>query len=125
MDRYNPFRVIVCGGRNYTDQSRVFTTLDKIDQERGHITMIVHGNASGADALGRHWAGLRNRKHWPFPTEWSKHGKGAGPIRNKAMLGSGASLVVAFPTSGAENKGTKNMVAQARRAGLEVIEVKP
>jgi hypothetical protein len=83
--------------------------------------MIVHGNAAGADTHAKHWALRNKRQEWAFPAEWSKYGNSAGPRRNKQMLGSGAELVVAFPGG----KGTRNMVKQARHAGLEVIEVQP
>lgn len=114
-------RVIVCGGRDFTDCALMRETLDRVDRERGRIETVVHGNASGADQLARLWAGSNKRREWPFPAEWSKYGKSAGPRRNKQMLGSGADLVIAFPGG----RGTRNMVKQARAAGLEVMEVLP
>ena len=52
-----------------------------------------------------------------YPANWKKHGRAAGPIRNKQMLEEAKpDLVIAFP-GGA---GTANMVKQAREAGVKV-----
>ena len=48
-------KVIVCGGRNYSDRKRVFTTLDALHAETP-ITVLMHGDARGADALADDWA---------------------------------------------------------------------
>lgn len=55
---------------------------------------------------------------------WSKFGDRAGPMRNTELLrhlrGEGGEIaVIAFPGG----KGTANMVKQARRSGVRVIEV--
>ena len=56
-----------------------------------------------------------------FLPDWEKHGRAAGPIRNKLMLDEGRpDLVVAFPGG----RGTANMVKQASAASVEVIEVR-
>lgn len=119
--QHHPLRVIVCGGRDFKNYEVGFSVLDQIDQEHAYISMIVHGNASGADTIASAWVHCNKRQEWPFPAEWSKYGKSAGPRRNKQMLGSGATLVIAFPGG----KGTRNMVKQALAAGLQVIDVAP
>lgn len=121
MRRFEPFYVIVCGGRDFRDRNLLNATLDKIVAERWPIAEIIHGNARGADTLAGEWARCHHVRVWPVPAEWSKYGRSAGPRRNKKMLGSGAKLVVAFPGG----KGTRNMVKQARTAGIEVMEIAP
>jgi hypothetical protein len=113
-------RVLVCGGRDYNDEERVFGTLDEI-HKRSRITAIIQGYATGADDLAREWGyGQRNCAILSFAPDWNRYGKAAGPKRNAQMLAEGKpDLVVAFPGG----KGTANMVAQARAAGIEVIEV--
>lgn len=115
----NGLRVIVCGGRNYCDEPLLDVTLASIDAARP-FHAIIHGNARGADRMAGRWADKHNIRNCPVPAEWAKHGNAAGPIRNKNMLGMSPDLVVAFPGG----KGTRNMVKQARAAGVEVIEVK-
>lgn len=114
-------RLIVCGGRDFDNSLVVRRMLFKLHEETP-IKYLFHGNARGADAEADRWArefpelGVRR---CPCPADWSKHGKAAGPIRNKHMLGQGIDLVLAFPGG----RGTRNMVKQARAAGVKVIEV--
>lgn len=109
-------RVIVCGGRNYSDQARVDNVLNTIDG----IRHLFHGNARGADTLAGSWGNRQDGVSvHAVPAEWKKYGRKAGPIRNQKMLGQSPDLVVAFPGG----KGTANMVQQAKAAGIEVIEI--
>ena len=121
-------RVLVCGGRDYNDRDHIFNTLTRIDAERGPITCVIHGAATGADHEGMLWAQLmatvpeRKITHAPFAADWHQYGNAAGPIRNTRMINEGKpDLVIGFPGG----KGTANMIKQARNAGIEVIEVKP
>lgn len=56
-----------------------------------------------------------------FNADWERHGKSAGPIRNREMLTVrfGVDILVAFPGG----KGTADCVAQARALGIKVLEV--
>lgn len=110
-------RVIVCGGRNYQDVDAIYAALDRIDAERGHISVVIHGNAMGADRWAGLWAYSRMRRVWACPAEWAKYGRSAGPRRNKRMLGYKPALVIAFPGG----RGTRNMIKLALAAGVEVI----
>lgn len=111
-------RVLVCGGRDYHNMHQLFDTLDGINFKTP-ITWVIHGNARGADTLAGTWAKLRGVGCTPVSAEWSKYGSAAGPIRNKRMLGLKPDLVVAFPGG----KGTRNMIKQARKAAIDVLEV--
>jgi hypothetical protein len=89
------------------------------------VHLLLHGGARGADAaIGR----AAQQLGWSplvMPAQWERHGRAAGPIRNRELLqqaiakavahtspGSIASvLVVAFP-GGA---GTASLVREARR----------
>lgn len=112
-------KVLVCGGRHYTDTNRIFTVLDKLNEEHG-IDCVIEGAANGADRLAGAWARARGKGLCEFPADWETHGRSAGPIRNKQMLDEGKpDLVVAFPGG----RGTANMVWQAKKAGVSVIKV--
>lgn len=86
--------------------------------------VVIHGAARGVDTQAMIAAQtLPGVKHLPFAAEWHKHGRAAGPIRNRRMLDEGKpDLVVSFPGG----RGTANMVTQAIDAGIPVarIEVK-
>lgn len=114
-------RVLVCGGRDYSDKVKLWTTLSQIHARDG-IACIIHGAASGADTLAEDWAAARNVGRHRFPAQWDKQGKAAGPIRNQAMIDRGLpDIVIAFP-GGA---GTADMVRRAKAAGVKVMEVQP
>lgn len=113
-------RVLICGGRDFSNYALLHATLTKLDIERV-FTSVITGGARGADDLGRMWAHRRAIPVTEYPANWTKHGKAAGPIRNQLMLDEAKpDLVVAFP-GGA---GTADMVRRARQAGVEVVEVK-
>jgi hypothetical protein len=115
-------RIIACGGRDFDDCVTIRRALFALHEgPRGPITLLIHGNARGADTEAGRWARDFNIPCGAVPAEWAKYGKRAGPIRNKAMLGQHIDLVLAFPGG----SGTADMKRQARRAGVEVIEVAP
>ena len=109
-------RVIVCGGRDYTDGTTVARVISALNPVG---TVVVHGGARGADSLAADWCRTFGVPEEPHPADWNLHGKAAGPIRNQAMLEAGADLVIAFP-GGA---GTADMVGRARSAGVPVLHV--
>lgn len=86
------------------------------------VAALFHGHARGADALADQAA---RRLGWPVrptPAQWSLHGMGAGPIRNRQMLEAaieqaaaleprGSVVVLAFPGG----RGTAHCIQEARR----------
>ena len=127
-------RIIVCGGRDYADRARVTEVLGSLHLSRG-INLIIHGGAGhffdpepnrranrwvGADKMAGEWAREMGIPVTECPADWERHGKSAGPIRNRQMLAMVPDMVVAFPGG----KGTAHMTRIAREAGVEVLEVK-
>lgn len=111
-------KLLVCGGRDYSDHETVFSKLDAIHTKR-NITLLIEGGASGADTLCRMWARNRGVICATVNAVWDKRGRGAGPQRNAAMLSLNPDGVLAFPGG----RGTANMVQQAKDAGVRVVEV--
>lgn len=108
--------VLVTGGRNYGDQSKVFSTLDAIDRET-KITFVIQGGATGADKHARLWAAARGRASATFHAHFVPMGSKAGPLRNGWMILYGQpELVVAFPGG----KGTADMTEQANHNSIPV-----
>lgn len=108
-------RVLVCGGRTYTDYKRMKEVLDTID-----ITLLICGMAAGADRLAFNWAKRKQIPVYEFWAQWHKQGNSAGPIRNSKMLRRGLpDLVVAFPGG----VGTADMVKKAEKAGVKVLKI--
>lgn len=111
-------RVLVTGGRDFSDRELLFEALDGLHSKHG-FTVLIHGDANGADRLSGEWATSRGITVEAHPADWKKHGRAAGPIRNQKMLEEKPELVVAFPGG----KGTADMVRKAKQAGLEVVMV--
>lgn len=109
-------RVLVCGGRDFENYTRVHQLLDGVHERHG-ITELIHGGARGTDSLAKQWADANKVTSRAFPADWEKYGKAAGMIRNKQMLLEGPRLVVAFPGG----RGTANMIALAEKLGILVI----
>lgn len=116
-------RVLVCGGRDYSDREHTQNTLTELHARRGPITTVIHGAARGADTEGMLWAiATQGVGSVAFPADWNRYGKAAGAMRNERMLTEGKpDLVVAFPGG----VGTADMVRRAKKAGVEVILVLP
>lgn len=111
--------VLVCGGRDYENRSRVYAVLEQLARER-HISLVIQGGARGADTLALAWAAGHSIQRKTFHADWHAYGKAAGPMRNQQMLDEGKpNLVVAFPGG----HGTADMVARARAAGIEIVEI--
>ena len=114
-------RVLICGGRNIP-ASEVWFILDGglRAEVPGQITSIIHGAAPGVDRAAGEWAESEDIHVIEYPANWKKHGKAAGPIRNRKMLEEGKpDIVVALPGG----RGTRNMKQQAEDAGIPVISL--
>lgn len=108
-------RVIVCGGRAYSDLETVYRTLDALLPS---LEALACGGAPGADTLALEWARGRGFPCDVFMADWQAHGRAAGPIRNQRMLEEfRPTLVIAFPGG----RGTADMVRRAHGAGVTTI----
>lgn len=104
-------KVLVCGGRDYNDAAEVFACLDRLHRENP-ITCIIHGDAFGCDRLAGYWGQDNDIEVKACPADWAKHGRAAGPIRNREMLLLYPDVVIAFPGG----RGTADMIRQAIKA---------
>ena len=113
------FRVIIAGGRYFSNYELLRTFVDvklsRITKEKP--IEIVSGGATGADALGERYAKEKGYLLRRFPADWKQYGKAAGVRRNKEMA-QNADALIAFWNG--ESRGTKNMIEEARAAGLLV-----
>jgi len=105
------------------------------------VHLLLHGGARGADAAIARAAHQLGWSALVMPAEWWRHGRAAGPIRNRELLElavaraeaytspgvSTSVLVVAFPGG----SGTASLVREARRMAsrspvpIAVVEVSP
>ena len=104
------YRMIVAGGRNYSNQNVVNYYIDRVKDvcdSRGLNLVIVCGMATGADTLGRNYAISNGLEVLEFPANWNRYGKSAGYIRNKEMGNIADSAIVFWD---GRSKGSKLMI---------------
>lgn len=118
-------RIIIAGGRDFSDYELVKSTLDKYLKDIKDDVVIISGTARGADQLGERYARENNLMVKRFPADWDLYGKSAGPIRNKSMAEYAAQEQgVLFAFWNGKSKGTKSMINFAEKYGLDVHVVR-
>src|SRR5690348_14955119 len=110
-------RVLICGDRNWSD----FEAVRRVVSTLPAGTVVIEGEARGADSMARIAAYEAGLDVLRFPAKWDELGRRAGPLRNIQMLQEGAPThVIYFHADLDSSKGTKHMVGIARKAGLPV-----
>ena len=108
-------RVLVTGGRDYADHAALWKVLDELKP-----TVIIHGDATGADAYAGEWAEIRGVLCVVEPAKWDLIGPFAGNLRNMVMIDRHhPDLVVACPGG----NGTRHCVTYALLRGIPVRRV--
>jgi hypothetical protein len=123
-------KIIIAGGRDYKDYDGLLSISNRILANVNNIE-IVHGGQStyddinkvryGADYLAERYAQEMGFQMTVFNADWDKHGKRAGVLRNKEMARYGEALIAFWD---GESKGTKNMIAEAKKLELPVRVIK-
>jgi hypothetical protein len=114
-------RLLICGSRYFNDYAVVRKAVSQLPRPP---LVIIHGNCRGADQLGGRVAVDLGIPVLVYHADWDRHGKSAGPKRNQRMLDEGRpDLVLAFLATYCESRGTRDMIAKAKRAGVEVRAV--
>lgn len=115
-------RILITGSREWSDRAAIEDAIVKAARDAGatpQSTVIVHGKARGADTIaadiGRRYGCLIEG----HKADWDRWGKSAGHRRNGEMVAAGADICLAFLLP--ESVGTRDCIAQARKAGIPVI----
>ena len=115
-------RLIIAGSRDFFDynlvanEANLFIAAIRTGTPNAQIS-IVSGNAKGVDELGEQFAKDNNLEVIRIPAEWERHGRFAGPIRNKEMVKLGTHVLAFWD---GKSKGTKSMINLATKKGLIV-----
>lgn len=111
-------RILICGSRNWIDWGTLYRIISALPPG----TVIISGEARGADRIARRIAEACGLEVEKYPANWNAYGKAAGPIRNRQMLKEGKpDLVLAFHEKIRESKGTGDMVRISVLAGIDVL----
>lgn len=123
-------KLIIAGSRALSPNVRFLDSI--ISHYKIQITEIVSGCAEGVDKAGEMYKiaypemGVRfdnsitDLKITKFPADWEKHGKAAGPIRNKQMADYADALLLIWD---GESRGSKNMKETMLKLNKPVYEV--
>ncbi len=130
-------RVIVAGGRGFSDYALMKEQLDYFLQNALPNVIIVSGKAKGADTMGERYATEHGLLVVEFPADWKNvdvpgalvnrnqygvYNVRAGHIRNDKMAKFATEhnkgLLVAFWDG--KSAGTANMIGIANKHGLQV-----
>ena len=114
-------KTIVAGSRDFTDYELLKRQVNYYRAHKGIITEIVSGGARGADMLGEQYAIEFNLPLKIFPADWDKHGRAAGPIRNRQMADYADALIAVWD---GQSRGTKNMINTMRVLGKSVFIIR-
>mgnify|MGYP003335305129 CR=1 FL=1 len=111
-------KVIIAGSRDITDISVVAPILTEAFVQLNIVKPpeIVSGGAKGVDHIGEIFAKHIGYDLKVFPADWNKHGKAAGPIRNKQMAEYADAAIVIHNGS----RGSLNMIEQMKKLNKPV-----
>lgn len=99
-------KVIIAGTRTFDDYAYLCGKCQEILRGKT-ITSILSGAAKGADEVGERYARRCGYPVERFAPEWDKHGKAAGPMRNRRMAAEADEAIVFWD---GKSRGTKNMI---------------
>lgn len=90
--------------------------------EMGRNICIVHGDARGADTVGKLYGNRHGYEVMAFPAKWDMYGKSAGYIRNSEMYDflKGKEYKGALLFWDGMSRGTRNNFLQACKRGIDI-----
>lgn len=118
------FTVLVTGSRHGPKDSKRAVTgalnnLLDLHHSTDKFIVKVGDCPTGVDRIVYDWARTMVLNHVElevFKADWETYGKAAGPIRNQAMVDSGADVALVFIHG--KSVGTKDCTRRARAAGI-------
>ena len=111
-------KIAIVGSRDWpVNPQKIWRYIDRLDPG---VDVILSGAARGVDSIAAAYGRKNNFRVMEFKADWDNLGRGAGYIRNEALVAA-ADKVVAFWDG--ESKGTKHSIDLALEAhkSLEVI----
>jgi hypothetical protein len=110
-------KLAVTGSRTFCDYAWLEQCLLRSFRVQD-IEAVVSGGARGADALAARFARRHSIPLVEIKADWERHGRKAGPMRNSEIIREADVLAAFWDGSSA---GTRDTLAKARRAGLNVV----
>jgi len=115
-------RVAVVGSRSFPSPSLVEAFISSLPPG----VVVVSGGARGADSFAAAAAAAACLACEVFAADWRRYGRGAGCVRNAALVSAGLALLVAFVSDpSALSSGSADVIKRARAAGVPVLVFGP
>jgi hypothetical protein len=112
-------KLLVTGGRTFTDEAFVWHALDQIHAKR-RITLLIHGCAAGVDSFAANWAKHHGIALDPYPANWTRYDNHAGRVRNCQMLREAQpDMLAAFPGG----SGTRHCTRICKEVNLPILHL--
>lgn len=112
-------RLIIAGSRTLTPSFGFIRSCVRMFEIQ-ELKEIVCGMAEGVDSEGLHFGSHLELTIAKFPADWNKHGKAAGPIRNKQMAEYGDVLLLIWD---GESRGSLSMKKEMQKLRKPIYEV--
>jgi len=118
------FTVLVTGSRHWPKNRKdavegALNNLLDLHYSADRFIVKVGDCPTGVDRITNDWARTMVLNHVElevFKADWKTYGKAAGPIRNQALVDSGADVALVFLYG--KSVGTKDCARRARAAGI-------
>lgn len=112
-------KIVIAGSRKYNDYDEAREYIDLCIGEIGASDIvIISGGCTGADMLGERYAAEMGFEVERVEANWGRHGKAAGPLRNKIMAEK-CDVAICFWDD--KSTGTRSMIECAVKAGKKVF----
>jgi hypothetical protein len=111
-------KIAIIGSRSFNDKDKLELAINELNLD---IDTVVSGGAMGADKLGEEWARNKGLKVELYLPEWSKYGRSAGIIRNKAIIQS-CDFCLAFWDG--KSKGTNSSIIHCQKLKKPFLIIK-
>ena len=121
-------RVLVTGSRSWAHEDAVTKALFNYWRSAGAPSdaVLVHGGAKGVDSIAAtFWTESLGLKTEHYQADWDNLGAAAGPVRNQAMVDSGADICLGFPVPHplGRRSGTVDCMDRAAQAHIPVVNL--
>jgi len=114
-------RILITGSRTWTAVSTLRAELARWRQVYPDA-VLVHGACRGADLMAAGiWLGWHLPAE-PHPADWTRHGRAAGFLRNRAMVDLGADVCLAFIRN--DSHGATHCADLAQAAGIPTYRIR-
>ena len=112
-------RILVTGSRDWDDRNTIYRALQEARIGVSHDEIVlVHGGATGADQIAEVYAEAMDWGVEEHRAQWAVYSKGAGPMRNREMVDSGADICLAFIKN--NSPGATHCAEYAEARGIPV-----